>query len=94
MYIRTFYVHRHNENGAVIVRCSQPEVGWLYWRCEDDEFYLQTLGNVIDCAKPVLNGKKETLNGGSDSSGVSDGEDLDTPHDNGFSGALGMPWYC
>jgi len=29
-------VWKHN-NGAVIVRTSQPEVGWLFWRSKEDE---------------------------------------------------------
>ena len=87
--LSTFHIHRHRENGAVIVRCSQPEVGWWYCRCEDDECYLQTLGDVVDSAKPLLNGEKETRNGGSDSSDDACSEE--SPHTNGFSG---MPGCC
>ena len=68
----------------MIVRCSQPEVGWLYWRCEDDEIYLQTLGNVVDSTKHVQNG--EELSGGSDSSDDACNSDENMPHTNGLSG--------
>jgi hypothetical protein len=81
-FISFYKSHRHRENGAVIVRCSQPEVGWFFSRCLDDEFYLQNLGNVV--AKPAVNGEKETVNVDSDSS--DDACDGDTPHTNGFSG--------
>ena len=30
---------RHAETGAVLTRASQPEVGWLGWRCAEDESY-------------------------------------------------------
>lgn len=31
-------------NGAVIARCSQPEVGWLGWRSPEDEALLHAIG--------------------------------------------------
>ena len=63
-----FYLHvplsllstRNRDSGCVIVRCSQPEVGWLYWRCEDDEHFLQTLGSVVDTSK---NSSEQSVNG-------------------------------
>ena len=73
-----FQLHRHSENGAVIARCSQPEVGWFYWRCEDDEIYLQTLGNVVELSNPVQKVVKETLNSESNSSDVACGENSNT----------------
>ena len=33
---------RHN-NGAVIARTSQPEVGWLFWRSKEDEKMIQAI---------------------------------------------------
>lgn len=38
-------VWRH-ENGAVIVRTSQPEVGWLFWRSKEDEKMIETIINA------------------------------------------------
>jgi len=35
---------RHKGNGAVLARCSQPEVGWLgYWRSREDEYLLKAI---------------------------------------------------
>lgn len=39
---------RHSKYGVVIARCSQPEVGWLYWRCEEDEFYFKVLESIVN----------------------------------------------
>lgn len=41
-------VWRHKSSGAVIARCSQPEVGWLGWRNANDEQLLKAL--VDACA--------------------------------------------
>ncbi|ODN00265.1 Myotubularin-related protein 3 [Orchesella cincta] len=41
-------VWRHRGNGAVISRCSQPEVGWFGWRSAEDEELVQNI--VIACA--------------------------------------------
>jgi myotubularin-related protein 3/4 len=37
---------RHTGNGAVIARCSQPEVGWLGWRSSADENLLKAIANA------------------------------------------------
>jgi len=34
---------RHRGNGAVICRCSQPEVGWFGWRSTEDEELVQNI---------------------------------------------------
>ncbi|KAJ8958513.1 hypothetical protein NQ318_002307 [Aromia moschata] len=36
-------VWRHTRNGAVIARCSQPEVGWLGWRSAEDEELIKAI---------------------------------------------------
>ena len=36
-------------NGAVIARSSQPEVGWLGWRSDQDERLLKALGTACAC---------------------------------------------
>ena len=33
-------------NGAVIARCSQPEVGWFGWRSPEDEALLKAIGTA------------------------------------------------
>lgn len=37
---------RHSGNGAVIARCSQPEVGWLGWRSAEDEDLLKAISDA------------------------------------------------
>nr|CAD7261707.1 unnamed protein product [Timema shepardi] len=39
---------RHTGNGAVIARCSQPEVGWLGWRSSEDEDLLKAIADACD----------------------------------------------
>ncbi|GFG28834.1 hypothetical protein Cfor_03049 [Coptotermes formosanus] len=39
-------VWRHTGNGAVIARCSQPEVGWLGWRSSADEDLLKAIADA------------------------------------------------
>jgi len=39
-------VWRHRKSGAVIARCSQPEVGWLGWRNYKDEQLLKALADA------------------------------------------------
>ncbi|XP_069700991.1 phosphatidylinositol-3,5-bisphosphate 3-phosphatase MTMR3 isoform X2 [Periplaneta americana] len=39
-------VWRHTGNGAVIARCSQPEVGWLGWRSSEDEDLLKAIADA------------------------------------------------
>lgn len=36
-------VWRNRRNGAVLARCSQPEVGWLGWRSTEDENLLRAI---------------------------------------------------
>ncbi|CAL7942733.1 unnamed protein product [Xylocopa violacea] len=44
-------VWRHVNNGAVIARSSQPEVGWLGWRDPDDENLLKALSDACSYDK-------------------------------------------
>ncbi|XP_063219429.1 myotubularin-related protein 4 isoform X2 [Bacillus rossius redtenbacheri] len=44
-------VWRHTGNGAVIARCSQPEVGLLGWRNANDENLLKAIAGA--CVVPV-----------------------------------------
>ncbi|KAK0167358.1 hypothetical protein PV327_004765 [Microctonus hyperodae] len=39
-------IWRHVNNGAVIARSSQPEVGWLGWRSPEDEALLKALSDA------------------------------------------------
>eukprot|EP00092_Neocalanus_flemingeri_P094563 GFUD01120259.1.p1 GENE.GFUD01120259.1~~GFUD01120259.1.p1 ORF type:complete len:972 (-),score=250.85 GFUD01120259.1:755-3670(-) len=39
-------VWRNTANGAVLARCSQPEVGWLGWRSSDDEELVRAIAEA------------------------------------------------
>ncbi|XP_066262089.1 myotubularin-related protein 4 isoform X2 [Euwallacea similis] len=41
-------VWRHMKNGAVIARCSQPEVGWFGWRSSSDEDLLKAISEACN----------------------------------------------
>jgi hypothetical protein len=41
-----YCICRHTGNGAVIARCSQPEVGWLGWRSSADEDLLKAIADA------------------------------------------------
>ncbi|KAL1500857.1 hypothetical protein ABEB36_006281 [Hypothenemus hampei] len=41
-------VWRHTKNGAVIARCSQPEVGWFGWRSSEDEDLLKAISEACN----------------------------------------------
>ena len=50
-------------NGAVIARCSQPEVGWLGWRSQEDENLLHAIGTACAMNSVSASLKKQLLNG-------------------------------
>lgn len=39
-------VWRNTTNGAVLARCSQPEVGWLGWRSAEDEELVRAIADA------------------------------------------------
>ncbi|XP_069470938.1 phosphatidylinositol-3,5-bisphosphate 3-phosphatase MTMR4 isoform X2 [Ambystoma mexicanum] len=39
-------VYRHQKNGAVIARCSQPEISWWGWRNADDEYLVTSIAKA------------------------------------------------
>ncbi|XP_026226769.1 myotubularin-related protein 4 isoform X2 [Anabas testudineus] len=39
-------VYRHQKNGAVIARCSQPEISWWGWRNTDDEYLVMSIAKA------------------------------------------------
>lgn len=43
---------RHS-NGAVIARCSQPEVGWLGWRSSEDEDLVKAISEACAYDSPI-----------------------------------------
>ena len=48
-------------NGAVIARCSQPEVGWLGWRSQEDENLLHAIGTACSMDSVSSSLKKQLL---------------------------------
>uniref|UniRef100_A0A8C2ZAS3 phosphatidylinositol-3,5-bisphosphate 3-phosphatase n=1 Tax=Cyclopterus lumpus TaxID=8103 RepID=A0A8C2ZAS3_CYCLU len=44
-------VYRHQRNGAVISRCSQPEISWWGWRNTDDEYLVTSIAKACQMAK-------------------------------------------
>lgn len=41
---------RHQRNGAVIARCSQPEISWWGWRNTDDEYLVTSIAKACQMA--------------------------------------------
>lgn len=39
-------ISRHQKNGAVIARCSQPEISWWGWRNTDDEYLVTSIAKA------------------------------------------------
>ncbi|XP_076867817.1 phosphatidylinositol-3,5-bisphosphate 3-phosphatase MTMR4 isoform X2 [Brachyhypopomus gauderio] len=39
-------VYRHVRNGAVIARCSQPEISWWGWRNTEDEYLVTSIAKA------------------------------------------------
>ncbi|XP_069617545.1 phosphatidylinositol-3,5-bisphosphate 3-phosphatase MTMR4 isoform X1 [Ranitomeya imitator] len=39
-------VYRHTRTGAVIARCSQPEISWWGWRNADDEYLVTSIAKA------------------------------------------------
>uniref|UniRef100_J3S953 phosphatidylinositol-3,5-bisphosphate 3-phosphatase n=1 Tax=Crotalus adamanteus TaxID=8729 RepID=J3S953_CROAD len=72
-------VYRHLRNGAVIARCSQPEISWWGWRNADDEYLVTSI------AKACALNPGQRLAGGSPQSGLSDGNEA---CDAGFDSSL------
>ncbi|XP_029028458.1 myotubularin-related protein 4 isoform X2 [Betta splendens] len=60
-------VYRHQKNGAVIARCSQPEISWWGWRNTDDEYLVTSIAKACQmdggaksaCGAPVLRQRGE-----------------------------------
>ncbi|KAK6317555.1 hypothetical protein J4Q44_G00129550 [Coregonus suidteri] len=54
-------VYRHQRNGAVIARCSQPEISWWGWRNTEDEYLVTSIskaclmdpGSRFTCGAPA-----------------------------------------
>lgn len=65
-------VYRHLENGAVIARSSQPEVGWLGWRNNKDEQLLKALSDAcsFDSGQQSVDNNGDEINDNNDSTEI------------------------
>ncbi|XP_064538487.1 myotubularin-related protein 3 isoform X2 [Drosophila montana] len=75
-------VWRHQKSGAILARCSQPEVGWLGWRNYKDEQLLKALADAcaFDRGEHARRLAKDT-NGEAGSSGKSSPSLEDSSHE-------------
>uniref|UniRef100_A0A6I8SSM3 phosphatidylinositol-3,5-bisphosphate 3-phosphatase n=1 Tax=Xenopus tropicalis TaxID=8364 RepID=A0A6I8SSM3_XENTR len=74
-------VYRHTRTGAVIARCSQPEISWWGWRNADDEYLVTSIAKA--CA---LNPAVRMPNGNASSKENKDGSDnSDTDFDSSLT---------
>ncbi|XP_053131055.1 myotubularin-related protein 4 isoform X1 [Hemicordylus capensis] len=72
-------VYRHLRNGAVIARCSQPEISWWGWRNADDEYLVTSI------AKACALNPGQRVAGGALHTGLTDGNEA---CDAGFDSSL------
>uniref|UniRef100_A0A3P8VU42 phosphatidylinositol-3,5-bisphosphate 3-phosphatase n=1 Tax=Cynoglossus semilaevis TaxID=244447 RepID=A0A3P8VU42_CYNSE len=78
-------VYRHQKNGAVISRCSQPEISWWGWRNTDDEYLVTSIAKACQmdtgakgtCATPACRQRGEAA------------ESLDNDFDSSLTGGSG-----
>ncbi|XP_055513977.1 myotubularin-related protein 4 isoform X4 [Leucoraja erinacea] len=72
-------VYRHLRNGAVISRCSQPEISWWGWRNADDEYLVTSI------AKACILDRGTKMSG----KGKNEGTDLsDAEFDSSITGSV------
>jgi len=45
----------------VIVRCSQPELGWFGWRCQEDEQLLSAIAIAAKLDSPKADAPSSTM---------------------------------
>ena len=68
-------ISRNQRNGAVLVRCSQPEIGFFNWRNTEDENLMKAFSGA--CEQNPGKGQKKTLmsedSSGSESGSQSEG---------------------
>uniref|UniRef100_A0A2K5PWM6 phosphatidylinositol-3,5-bisphosphate 3-phosphatase n=1 Tax=Cebus imitator TaxID=2715852 RepID=A0A2K5PWM6_CEBIM len=77
-------VYRHLRNGAVIARCSQPEISWWGWRNADDEYLVTSI------AKACALDPGTRANGGSLSIGNDTSEACDADFDSSLTACSGV----
>uniref|UniRef100_A0A8C5QWK8 phosphatidylinositol-3,5-bisphosphate 3-phosphatase n=1 Tax=Leptobrachium leishanense TaxID=445787 RepID=A0A8C5QWK8_9ANUR len=79
-------VYRHTRTGAVIARCSQPEISWWGWRNADDEYLVTSI--AMACAH---NPGVRVTNGNTSNKGSSEAnESAETDFDSSLTACPGM----
>jgi len=78
-------VWRHTGTGAVLARCSQPEVGWLGWRSSEDEELVRAVAEA--CAYDSGTASRHS-SGSEVSSSSSSGPDYSTSGIQSSSGEI------
>jgi len=66
---------RHPKTGAVLARCSQPEVGWLGWRSEQDEKFMAAMAAACASDSTGVALSEDGSVGGDDTASVSNTSD-------------------
>uniref|UniRef100_A0A8C5RQF8 phosphatidylinositol-3,5-bisphosphate 3-phosphatase n=1 Tax=Laticauda laticaudata TaxID=8630 RepID=A0A8C5RQF8_LATLA len=80
-------VYRHQNNGAVISRCGQPEVSWWGWRNADDEHLVQSVAKA--CASDSKSSSGKLVNGNCSREFSNGGDFSDAEFDSSISNASG-----
>ncbi|XP_004645598.1 myotubularin-related protein 3 isoform X4 [Octodon degus] len=80
-------VYRHQNNGAVIARCGQPEVSWWGWRNADDEHLVQSVAKA--CASDSRSSGRKLSTRNSSRDVPSRGDLSDVEFDSSLSNASG-----
>ncbi|XP_063306138.1 myotubularin-related protein 4 isoform X2 [Pelobates fuscus] len=79
-------VYRHARTGAVIARCSQPEISWWGWRNADDEYLVTSI--AMACAH---NPGVRVTNGNVTNKGTNEAnENADTDFDSSLTACPGI----
>lgn len=68
------FLCRHVRNGAVIARCSQPEISWWGWRNADDEYLVTSIAKACALNPGVKVSGGVPHNGSSDGSEACDAD--------------------
>ncbi|XP_069616212.1 phosphatidylinositol-3,5-bisphosphate 3-phosphatase MTMR3 isoform X1 [Ranitomeya imitator] len=82
-------VYRHQNNGAVIARCGQPEISWWGWRNADDENLVQSIAKA--CAIDSSRSSSGKMANGSCSRNHINGVLTDIDFDSSLSNAPPFP---
>ncbi|XP_023688824.1 phosphatidylinositol-3,5-bisphosphate 3-phosphatase MTMR4 isoform X4 [Paramormyrops kingsleyae] len=77
-------VYRHQRNGAVIARCSQPEISWWGWRNTEDEYLVTSIAKACH-----LNPSSRTAGGPPSRPRTESGDTCDSDFDSSLTACPG-----